>query len=457
MSLSTKSITLANGAASAASISKYLHHESSSPFSNSRSLPSTSLMGTITPTASSNTNVNETSNNANTSVSYDPFDPLFPKWIAVVLLFVGVIGNSMCLFIFSQKNMRKNSTFIYLKFLAIIDLFVLSLGLGDIVILSYYNLNLRNKSLIMCRLMTFLIYSLSHLSSFILASVSIDRAIATNFITFSKSYCKPDTAYKIISVDIAISVFINFSHLIFIGKKAAVNADDDNASTTDYVNNPYNRTDEEFMFTCESTNNTKLNNIYHKLMENYFSWIDLACYAIIPFIIMGVCTFLIVRVLFRSNRRLNKSETSHGGGGKKEASSSSTPSSKNLLSKNKTANVGGANRANKAKHLTYTLIILNCLFFCLVGPLMIMLVVFSAEKLYTTKKIISNFVYMLAYANHSFNFVLYGFSSPPFRQELFRILGIKKSNGHANVNEQQTQHNSAKRAINATKSANDVA
>lgn len=56
---------------------------------------------------------------------------------------------------------------------------------------------------------------------------------------------------------------------------------------------------------CESKKDT----IYDAFIDPYYKWIDLLAYAIIPFIIMLICTFLIVRVLFRSNRRLNKNRT----------------------------------------------------------------------------------------------------------------------------------------------------
>lgn len=149
--------------------------------------------------------------------SFSYFDPRFPKWLSIILLVVGIFGNLLCLFIFSRKNMRKNSTFIYLACLSVIDLAVLTLGLGDIVLIAYLNFNMRNQLLAACRVISFLIYSFTHLSSFILASVSIDRAIATNFITFSKAYCRPITAYKVISINIALAVLINFHSLFFIG------------------------------------------------------------------------------------------------------------------------------------------------------------------------------------------------------------------------------------------------
>lgn len=150
-------------------------------------------------------------------VQVELFHPLYPLWTYVFLFFMGIFGNILCLVVFAQKNMRKNSTFIYLSFLSIVDLFVLFLGLGDIILISYFKLAIRDKSPFFCRPLTFLIYWFTHLSSFILCSVSIDRAIATNFINFSKVFCKPHMAHKIILFNIALATVINFHNLIFMG------------------------------------------------------------------------------------------------------------------------------------------------------------------------------------------------------------------------------------------------
>jgi hypothetical protein len=154
--------------------------------------------------------------NENNDAFIDYFDPRFPRWISIFLFIVGLFGNTLCLVVFMQKNMRKNSTFIYLAFLSVVDLMVLLLGLGDIILISYFHFNVRAKSIYLCRFVSFLIYGSTHLSSFILASVSIDRAIATNFINYAKEYCKPVMAYKIILINIAIASFLDFHNLFFL-------------------------------------------------------------------------------------------------------------------------------------------------------------------------------------------------------------------------------------------------
>jgi hypothetical protein len=379
--------------------------------------------------------------NTNKEDYVEYFDSRFPRVLSLILLLIGLFGNLLCFYIFSQPNMRKNSTFIYLACLSIVDWFVLALGLGDIVIISYLKIVLRDTNIIVCRVHSFLTYVFTHLSSFLLASVSIDRAIATNLINFSKIYSKPQTAYRIIFLNIGVAVVINLHSLLFMGY---------------YIPSESSINDSNSLIGNESTNSsiirefhcaTESGTIYDKFLDPYFKWIDLFSYAIIPFLIMAVCTFLIIRVLFQSNRRLNKkkqpknsSDSKNNSKMNKNGSSvtlemdlkQQTPPSPAIESKtsllNKPVNVINKKpmnqRANKAKHLTYTLVALNCIFFCLVSPLVITLIALDGSEV--ENKILINFVYLLAYSNHSFNFILYGLSSPPYRESLFKIFKIKK-------------------------------
>ena len=151
---------------------------------------------------------------------------------------------------------------------------------------------LRSKSLYLCRFVSFLIYGFTHLSSFILASVSIDRAIATNFINFSKVYCKPNMAYKIIALNILLASAIDFHNLIFMGHStqewnsdAVTNIDQQYMKTLGHHGSSSNNFSDEFnkesvlknssflitVHHCESIKDTN----YDKFIDPYFRWIDL--------------------------------------------------------------------------------------------------------------------------------------------------------------------------------------
>ena len=127
-----------------------------------------------------------TTNNIQTEdADMEYFHPKFPRFLTIIFLVIGNFGNILSLIVFLSKSMRNNSVFTYFAFLSIVDFFVITFGLGDAILLSYFKIVIRNESIILCRLHSFLTYVFAHLSSFILASVSIDRAIALNSIKIS--------------------------------------------------------------------------------------------------------------------------------------------------------------------------------------------------------------------------------------------------------------------------------
>jgi hypothetical protein len=240
------------------------------------------------PSSSGINNISISLNDIQTVSYEDYFDPRLPKWVSLVLFFVGIFGNLLSVWVFSQRQMRKNSTFVYLAFLCFVDLYVLCFGLGDLILISHFGIVLRNKSLLVCRLHTFLTYTFTHLSSFILASVSIDRAIATNLINFAKSYCKPRVAHRVILINCALAILLNAHTLGYMGYMQRV----DNNKTSYHI-------------TCDAEKDS----LYDYFINPYFQWLDLIFYAILPFITMAICSFFIIRVMFASNKRLKKTLT----------------------------------------------------------------------------------------------------------------------------------------------------
>ena len=389
----------------------------------------------------------------------DYFDPNFPRFLSVILLFIGLFGNLLSIWVFSKTSMRKNSTFIYLLFLCIVDLFVLLFGLGDIVLYSYFGFIVREKSLFVCRTHTFLTYMFTHLSSFILASVSIDRAIATNLIRFAKDYCKPHTAYKVLLFNLFLASLPNSHYLIFLGHYEERNGGAYNDTFYRNSSNLISSLSSEKKLSCTSLPST----VYDRFLDPYYNWMDLIFYAILPFLIMAVCSFFIIRVILDSNKRMKSSlshrtstailnasiinrvpenlrrisindeneideETPMSAQKKKTIRESARRMSSAMIKRlvNSSENNPANSRMNKTLHLTYTLISINTLFFCLVSPLVIMTCVVKKKEEIQNSKILYNVVYLLAYSNHSFNFVFYGLSSPPFREAIQNFFKKKK-------------------------------
>lgn len=99
----------------------------------------------------------------------DYVDEMFPRWALVLLFVCGVVGNTLSFICFYKMNCQKtlNSTYIYLIILCMIDISAIFIGLGD-VILIYSDIIVRGQSVIHCRILTFLLYTSTHFSSFLL-------------------------------------------------------------------------------------------------------------------------------------------------------------------------------------------------------------------------------------------------------------------------------------------------
>lgn len=154
----------------------------------------------------------------------DYIDPRFPKFLFLILIMFGVSGNLLSLVVFSSSSMKSNSIFTYLAYLSVVDLFVIVFGLGDLIVISYFNFVIRNYSIVLCRLHTFVTYFFTHLSSFILASVSLDRAIALNLTKLARFYCLPRTAHLVVFLNGFIVFSINLHTLIFLGTYESTNS-----------------------------------------------------------------------------------------------------------------------------------------------------------------------------------------------------------------------------------------
>ena len=74
--------------------------------------------------------------------------------ILIILIIVGVFGNTLNMVVFGKKKMRRVSTFRYLFFLSIVDLTVLSTAVLHLV-LKEFVFDIRLYSGLSCKIHTF--------------------------------------------------------------------------------------------------------------------------------------------------------------------------------------------------------------------------------------------------------------------------------------------------------------
>ena len=312
----------------------------------------------------------------------DIYDPRLTRPFAFICLFIGSIGNSLSFIVFTQKQLRTHSTFRYLAYLSVIDLIVLYLGLGNLILRDYFLFDLREHNLFLCKFHTFLTYVTTHLSSWILTVVSIDRAIACTYVQLNKRFCRPKSADRIFLFMCIIISLINSHILLFMGSKQTI-----------IYSSINNITIHKDIIIC--THNTS--KIYFQFFEKPYNIIDLLSYVLIPFLIMTICSGIIAYRLFFSL-------------------------SKTTMNKSIKGKIRRGTR--RAKQISYMLLILNLVFVLLLAPIVIGQIFqdLNQEHQY---RLYNSITLLLSYSNHALNFVLYGIASPQFRLTLRQLLGFR--------------------------------
>jgi len=127
------------------------------------------------------------------------------------------------------------------------------------------------------------------------------------------------------------------------------------------------------------------NSTYEYFWDHVWEWIDVCLYALIPFTVMSIGTFLIVYRVYYQQRRVFRSR------------------------RPRTKQQAGGATPNKAKSLFYLLFTLNLLYFILVSPVVLVTTILfrdpNEEVAYPRFKAI---IYLMQYCNHSLNFIFYG-------------------------------------------------
>ncbi|CAF3480828.1 unnamed protein product [Rotaria socialis] len=314
-------------------------------------------------------------------LSTDIYDPRITRPFALICLFIGSIGNSLSFIVFSQKQLRAYSTFRYLAYLSIVDLLVLYLGLGHLILHDYFLFDIREHNLFFCKFHTFLTYVTTHLSSWILTMVSIDRAIACTIVHLRKRFSSPKSADRIFIAMCLIISLVNSHILFFMGfKEREILSSNSNVSSYKDI------------IVC--THNTST--AYFQFFEKPYNIIDLFSYVLIPFLIMSICAGIIsYRLFFSLNNATIK-----------------------ILANGKTRR-----GTRRAKQISYMLFILNIVFILLLAPIALGQIFEDLNQEYRYR-LFNSITLSLSYSNHALNFILYGVASPQFRLTLRQLLGI---------------------------------
>ena len=374
--------------------------------------------------------------------------------IPFVVLAFGLIGNLLNICIFVKRKMRSSSsTFRFLMYLSTCDLFVLLFGASRFLIKSDFSFDIRDFSLFSCTIEKFLIYTFIHMSSCISMAVNVDRAqiifklnlnqtdkthpsvTSTHVTTQPKSnqnmsnkefshkkshclYSKTSLVDYVVMLIVIFSIVVNLHFLIFLKNTSLVNIEKDNKNTISDLNSLKNNKSLENI-TISFLNKSSLhifrcvpvfNSNYEVFLLHAWFWIDLFIYSIIPFVLMAVCSTIIIIKLTKINKgymsRLSLNQTST------PTTPITTRTTRRIYSRKLRKNIQ-----------TSLMLVSSNLYFLLTMLLFWLWFLgddFQMETFESDLK--QSYIYVMLYSNNAFGIVFYTISSSKFRDKLFKLI-----------------------------------
>ncbi len=325
---------------------------------------------------------------------------------------------------------------------------------SDALLTFGFKIQIRLYSTFVCRFHTFLAYFLSHMSSVVLAIVSIDRVFVVynnQFKFFKKNYIE-----KIILIIFIILGVFNIHYLIFYNlievNNTNNNINNSRSNTSvreidDTKNVYYNPKFEELnyenisrpsimlkaiklnldydLFLSNKSEKLKQKNVsniseelnrfyvcYPSTDSNYvyfltkiWIWIDSAIYSFLPIVIMMICSCFILLEIRHRYKNFTKGISS------------------------KLNKILAQKRLRRSKQILFMLTGTNAFFILCSLPYCIIYHKSNSERTETDFSFSLIIVYILSYSNNSFNFVFYGLFSERYKEEIsvvFSKLNFKR-------------------------------
>lgn len=315
------------------------------------------------------------------------------KIVPPFLLIFGTIGNIFSIIVLRSPNLCKSVSALYLTSLAVADIFALHTGLLRQWIKYTFDVDIRYTNLIVCKLHRVFTYMFQYASVWTLVAVTVDRAIVVWFPLRSRVVCT-----KITTIGILIIIYV-FSFSIC-------------SPFLHGIISSQIRTNHTHILSCEHFKELEI----RQFMRNVWPWIDLTFYCFLPFCIMIVSNILLITHVISARRKVE-----HYAAGQSEMTISVRQRRQ---------------RSAKETSMAIILISISVVFVILTTPIIVYLLFFhhhlvrkpAGQSVEDFQKFVANMEVfytvssLLAYLNHSCNFLLYNISGSLFRKEATAIL-----------------------------------
>lgn len=203
------------------------------------------------------------------------------RYMGITIFFVGIISTILSICVFTRKPLRHKSCCFYFLILAISD----SINLTTMTIEHFpysFNIDVMILHSAICKIIIFMIYFSNHLSNIVLTLASIDRFILIYYPTQSKLFCNIPKARRLVLIVMLVLLLSN-GHILYGYRKISTDIDEYHHIYSCYID----------------ADNIFYKNIFHF----YDTYIESICFILIPFIIMSVCSTLIIVQIIKSRRK----------------------------------------------------------------------------------------------------------------------------------------------------------
>lgn len=130
------------------------------------------------------------------------------------LVFIGTLGNILNVIVLSRQKLRKNSTTVYLLFLAVSDLVFIWSNIFRETLYAITEINLVDLNNLFCKSFYFLAFSSGSFSIWLLVLLTIERLLMTRAPVYTYQKLTPRLAVVLCSILLFIIIVLN-SHVIY--------------------------------------------------------------------------------------------------------------------------------------------------------------------------------------------------------------------------------------------------
>ena len=303
------------------------------------------------------------------------FYKVFRIYLQLLIVIIGLIGNSLTIVVLRNGKSRHSSATPYLICLAVSDNIYLLSGIAMMPLMTfmgYKDLYIMTFHLSGCVIYLFVAYYSAQVSSWLITAVTIERVGVVVMPHKSKSLFTKKRSYFVILL-IVIILFIENSHIFFAHE----------------------------LVTIDGEKACLIKEQFEYFSINIWPWLDAIMYNFLPFFIIIICNIIIISAVLKSVRN-------------RQSMMAGTDDPKN---------------DSETNRMTQMLLAISFFFIITTTPISMYLLFANpddpdriSEK--SLNYIVVNFVASL---NHSCNFIMYSVSGPAFRADLFRIIFCKKN------------------------------